>query len=220
MHRPSNAGSTLGRAFILFAGLIGAATAAMAQGTPTHVPPAKPASPERPGSLSVDAEAAALRDFSARLDRYLDMRARLVRTLKPLSSASGGTELAARQEALAAAIIAARAGARRGDLIPTLVAQRITAIVRDDFSRRTPAAKVGLAEHVPAQTGAALVNTVYPASEPLSPMPPLLLAKLPKLPDNLQYRFAARDVVIIDADVEVVADYIAGVLPPSQGLKP
>jgi hypothetical protein len=51
-------------------------------------------------------------------------------------------------------------------------------------------------------------------------MPPLLLAKLPKLPENLQYRFAGRDVVLIDADVEVVADYIAGVLPPHQGSKP
>jgi hypothetical protein len=44
-------------------------------------------------------------------------------------------------------------------------------------------------------------------------MPPLLLGKLPKLPDNLQYRFVARDVVILDGDVQVVIDYIPGVLP-------
>ena len=45
-------------------------------------------------------------------------------------------------------------------------------------------------------------------------MPPLLLRELPRLPDNLQYRFFGRHVVLLDGDTQLIVDYIANVLPP------
>ncbi len=44
-------------------------------------------------------------------------------------------------------------------------------------------------------------------------MPPLLLSKLPQLPDNLQYRFFGRHLVILDGDTQIIIDYVANVLP-------
>ena len=45
-------------------------------------------------------------------------------------------------------------------------------------------------------------------------MPPLLLSRLPRLPDNLQYRFYGRHVVLLDGDLQIIVDYIPNVLPP------
>lgn len=61
------------------------------------------------------------------------------------------------------------------------------------------------------------INMAFPATKALPTVPPLLLARLPKLPDNLQYRFYDRHVVILDGDVQTVADYVLNVLPPLAG---
>jgi hypothetical protein len=44
-------------------------------------------------------------------------------------------------------------------------------------------------------------------------VPPLLLASLPRLPDNLQYRFFGRHMVLLDGDTELVIDYVRNALP-------
>jgi hypothetical protein len=179
---------------------------AMAQ-TPAVGPPSSN------GKDSVNAQAASLQEFQARLDRYLDLRSNLSNKLKPLSSAPSAVELEKRQEALAAAVKRARVNAKRGDLVPGPVARLIATIVRDDFKRRNPAAKMGVFEEVPATRGVSLINKAYPADEAMPTVPPLLLMNLPKLPDNLQYRFVGRDVVILDGDLQVVVDYVPSVLP-------
>jgi hypothetical protein len=37
---------------------------------------------------------------------------------------------------------------------------------------------------------------------------------LPGLPDNLQYRFYGRHLVILDGDLQIITDYVSNVLPP------
>jgi hypothetical protein len=162
----------------------------------------------------VNAQAAALQEFQTRLDAYLKLRSQLAGRLKPLSQTPSAVELAGRQEAQAASMKAARVHAKQGDLIPPLVAQLIVKTVREDFQRRNPTAKMGVFEEVPAVKGASLINKTYPADAALPTVPALLLQNLPRLPDNLQYRFVGRDVVILDGDLQVVIDYIARVLPP------
>ena len=58
------------------------------------------------------------------------------------------------------------------------------------------------------------VNKVYPPGDAMPTVPPLLLKNVPKLPDNLQYRFFGRSIVILDGDLQLIADVIPGVLPP------
>ena len=199
--------TALRRALFVIAGATVMAGIAAAQGRP----PAPAAHGAGKGSES--AEAAALQEFESRLGAYLTLRAALARKLGPLAPTADAAQLAARQEGLATAIKAARAAATRGDLILPLAAQVIAREVRADFKRRNPTARMGVFRELPASRGASLINRTYPASDALPTMPPLLLGKLPKLPDNLQYRFAGRDVVILDGDVQVVIDYIPGVLP-------
>lgn len=157
-------------------------------------------------------DAASLAGFQARMDAYLELRASLSGKLKSLSVTTESAELTARQESLAVAMRTARKDARQGDLIPPDAARRITSIVRADFKRRRAAAEKATLKEVPNLRP--VINKVYPAPEALPTMPPLLLNSLPRLPDNLQYRYYGRSVVLLDGDLEIIVDYIPDVLPP------
>jgi hypothetical protein len=160
-----------------------------------------------------NAQAAAQQDFQKRLDAYLALREAFSKKLKPLSPTADAAELTARQEALAAALQTTREHAKQGDLIPKLVAVQIAETVVADYQRRNATAKRGELQEVPVAARPA-INRTYPAQAALPTVPPLLLANLPRLPDNLQYRFYGRHVVILDGDVQIIVDYIANVLPP------
>lgn len=150
--------------------------------------------------------------FRRNLEAYLALREELAERLEPLEPTGDAAELAARQSSLAAAIREARRDAKRGDLIPEPVAEAIRAVVAADYRHRDPEARKGTVEDVPTDMVLS-VNRIYPPDAALSTVPPLLLAKLPLLPDNLQYRFVDRHVVILDGDTQIVLDYISDVLP-------
>lgn len=154
-----------------------------------------------------------VREFERRLQAYLDMRAALARQLGPLTPTADPEELASRQAALAGALPAARATARPGDLVPPPVAIPIQRAVLADVQRRTAAAERAVFDEIPNAPRPA-VNRPYPSDAALSTVPPLLLANLPRLPGNLQYRFYERDVVILDGDVQLIVDVILNALPP------
>lgn len=164
-------------------------------------------------SPDANPQAVALAEFQRRLQGYVDLRADLARRLKPLSPTADSAELAARQDTLAAAIKEVRKGAKPGDMIPTRVAGQIRNVIDTDFRRRNPDARRALFEEIPEGVRPA-VNAAMPDTSALATVPPLLLNQLPRLPDNLQYRFMARHVVLLDGDTRVIIDFIRNVLPP------
>ena len=160
----------------------------------------------------VNPQAEALHEFSKRLEAYLQLRKDLGKKLEPLAPTASASDLQARQQSLAAGLQNARAGAKPGDLIPSAVQLQIRETVQADFRRRAPANKRASLEEVP--TGPLPgINKTYPEQAALPTVPPLLLASLPRLPDNLQYRFFGRHMVILDGDVEIVIDYVQNALP-------
>jgi hypothetical protein len=44
-------------------------------------------------------------------------------------------------------------------------------------------------------------------------MPPQVLAMLPKLPDDLEYRFIGNRLILLDVHAHTIADYIENALP-------
>ena len=170
------------------------------------------AQPQKPASQA-DLPAAALKDFQQRLKGYMDLRADLTRKLKPLSPTASASELAARQESLAAALRQTRKTAKQGDLIPTPVASQLRTVVRTDLQNRSAESRQAAFSEV-ANATAPIINRTYPANAALPTMPPLLLAKLPMLPHNLQYRFLGRHLLLLDGDTQLILDYVSNVLPP------
>jgi hypothetical protein len=57
------------------------------------------------------------------------------------------------------------------------------------------------------------VNASYPSGAPLSTVPPTVLLKLPKLPKQLQYRFAGLDLVLHDPDANLIVDFLPRAIP-------
>lgn len=157
--------------------------------------------------------APALKEFQQRLQAYLALRAELGKKLAPLSITPSAPELAARQTALATALRTARAGATQGNLIPPAVQAEIARRVQADFRRRSEETEDAALQEVPKRPRP-VINRVYPPDEALATVPPLLLGELPQLPDNLQYRFYGRHVVILDGDVQIIIDYVPDALPP------
>ena len=158
-------------------------------------------------------QATALAEFQSRLQGYIDLRAKLAGKLKPLSPTAESAELAARQDTLAAALRDARKTAKPGDMIPTLVADQIRKTVAEDFRHRNPDTKRAVFTEVPEGVRP-VVNKKMPDTEALATVPPLLLNSLPRLPDNLQYRFMGRHIVLLDGDTRIIIDYILNGLPP------
>ena len=202
----------LGAAVVLLA-LTLAAVWITAQAGKPGTPAQKPAARAQNPTVQSDEQTAALKEFDKRLNAYVDVRADLAKKLKPLSPTPSAAELTSRQESLAAALRQARAMAKQGDLIPTPVAGQLRKVVQADFQQRKPDARNAAFSEI-ADAGTPVINRTYPAKAALPTVPPLLLAKLPVLPDNLQYRFIDRHLVILDGDTQLIIDYVSNVLPP------
>jgi hypothetical protein len=57
------------------------------------------------------------------------------------------------------------------------------------------------------------INGTYPKSAPKSTMPPSLLARFPQLPEELEYRFIGRTLVLLDTAANIIVDYAIQVGP-------
>ena len=166
------------------------------------------AAAQRRTNAVADAQA----EFQHRLQNYIKLRQELAGKLKPLSPTASAAEISARQETLAAALRDVRKDARPGDVIPAAAAVEIKRIIAADFSRRKPRTKRAVFDEVPANVQP-MINKTLPDTAALATVPPLLLNELPRLPDNLQYRFVGNAVVLLDGDTRLIVDYITNVIP-------
>ena len=55
-----------------------------------------------------------------------------------------------------------------------------------------------------------MVNGRYPDEVPVSTMPPQILATLPRLPEELEYRFIQTDMILFDPHAHLIADFMVG----------
>jgi hypothetical protein len=52
------------------------------------------------------------------------------------------------------------------------------------------------------------VNDRYPDTVPMATMPPDVLAALPKLPDDIQYRFVGNRLILFDVQSHLIVDFV------------
>jgi len=58
------------------------------------------------------------------------------------------------------------------------------------------------------------INGSYPEGKPFSTMPPSILAILPTLPDDIEYRFLGRHLILLDTEASVILDRIPYAIQP------
>ncbi len=169
-----------------------------------------------PGGLPASARAetpadqAVLAEFVKRASRYVELRAQAAAGVPPLEESSSPEKIRVREQALAAAIRARRPGAAPGDVFGAARAP-IVGIVRGDWRQRNRAERSALAAETP-DVAAPEVNAAYPAQLELATFPPELLEALPRLPKELEYRFAGPHLILHDAEANLVVDVAPDVL--------
>jgi hypothetical protein len=130
--------------------------------------------------------------FEARLEAYVALRTQLE------------TSLQARGRALAERIRTARAEAKQGDLLTPALSVEIRKSLRRELNAHVW--KVIMDDNpgeLPSQ-----VNDEYREGQPLSTMPSNMLAALPKLPRDIEYRFIERHLVLLDTRAKIILDRI------------
>lgn len=159
--------------------------------------------------LRVNRTAALFKEFDDRVQNYVKLQKQKESALPALKNTSDPAEIEARRKTLAAAIQAARRHAVPGDIFFSAVKPEFLKILRGELkgpgSRTTRAA---IQEDKPNQI-ALRVNRVYPETAPLSTVPPMVLLNLPPLPEQLEYRFVNRHLVLRDAKANLIVDYMA-----------
>jgi hypothetical protein len=177
---------------------------------PQQKPP--PAQPTTVGPASAS-DAKAVADFQARLKVYADLHNTLEKTLPALPKETNPTVIDKHERALEALLKEHRKTAKRGDIfgpeMEALIRRTLTQIFRGAEGAKL---KSTIMDENPSVLKLA-VNARYPDEIPLSTMPPQVLAMLPKLPEELEYRFIGHRLILLDLHSHTVADYIENVLP-------
>ncbi len=166
----------------------------------------------RPAATS-PSDAQALAAFNARLNEYTALHEKLDRTLPPLSNQTDSKARGEHQQAIMLLMTEHRRGAKPGDLFTPEGERVIRRLLAQVFSGPEGAKlKSSIMDENQVVVKLA-VNGRYPDEVPVSTMPPQVLAVLPKLPRNLEFRFMGARLVLLDVHAHTVADYIENVLP-------
>ena len=150
-------------------------------------------------------------ELTKRIDAYLALHRRVAATLPPRKETDDPARLVERRKALAAGIRTARPGARQGAIFTAAVEADFRRIIRADITARQPDDRAAMRKEVPRLPIA--VNEEYPEHAPLATVPAMLLAHLPRLPEELEYRFFDRHLILLDVDANLIVDYIPDALP-------
>jgi hypothetical protein len=167
---------------------------------------------ESPVMLTTSEEQA-VEGFKARLKEYMKVHRKLEATLPKHWKHPTPGQIDENQRALGALIKAARAGAKQGDFltpdIEALVRRTLKAVLSGPDGKSIKALIMDENPGVPNLA----VNDRYPDAIPLSTMPPGVLKPLPKLEEDLEYRFVGKRLVLMDAEARIIIDFTDDVLP-------
>ena len=109
----------------------------------------------------------------------------------------------------------ARQDAKPGDIFTPAAAKQFRRIISADLNKRSDADAEAVVEEIPDKLRLR-VNEAYPDGAPLATMPPKLLLRLPRLPEEVEYRFLGRHLILRDVGANVIVDFIYNVLPPDK----
>ena len=143
-------------------------------------------------------------EFSARVSRYFELRQTLQKGERALVVSDDPAEIRRARRTLAKRIQAARRLARQGDIFTPPVAAAFKSAL---LLEMTPAMWAAVMDDNPGEFSHD-INGIYPGGKPFSTVPGQILAALPSLPDDIQYRFVGRHLVLFDVRAGVIVDRI------------
>jgi len=178
-------------------------TKAAVPGTGTSAPPTQP----------VNDDAKALAAFLDRVNQYVAVHQKLENTLPKLSKDSTPQQVDGHQRALSKLIQDARKDSKQGEIFTPESQMVIKKLIAKVFSGPDgPGLKASVMDENPGVPNLK-VNARYPDEIPVSTIPPQLLEGLPKLPEEIEYRFVGNDLILMDTHAHIIADFIPNTFP-------
>ena len=176
--------------------------------SPAQAPPTK----RVVGPLS-EADAQALATMNDRLKAYLDVHEKLEEGLPKLPKDASPQQIDDHQRLFEGKMRDARKNAKRGEIFTPEAEAVIKRLLEQVFTQEGGRELMeAILDEYP--TGVKLVvNGRYPDTVPVSTVPPDILQALPKLTEDLEYRFIGRNMILLDSHAHVIADYIPEALP-------
>jgi hypothetical protein len=158
----------------------------------------------------VNPQALAIQEFADRIRDYVALQHSMEASLKPTPTDSPA-ESDVRQKALAQAIRLARQTAKRGDMFG-VAGDMFREIIRQDARERSVRDIYAAMQEVPRQPPLK-VNVAYPERAALATVPPLILNRLPTLPEGIEFRFMGRELILRDTKANLIVDFIHEAVP-------
>jgi len=162
---------------------------------------------------AVNQDAQILAALDKRLKDYAAFHEKLHSTLPPLSNDATPADIDKNQRALGALVQKARRNADRGDIFgPTARAMIRRILARALTGPDGAKLRASIMDENPGPLKIR-VNSRYPDAAPRSSVPPQILQLLPKLPEDLDYRFIGDRLLLVDLHAHIVVDFIESALP-------
>jgi hypothetical protein len=160
----------------------------------------------------VNATAEMMMAFRKRVDEYLKLRNEITKTIPEVKETGDPVKISSREKALGQAIAAARKSAKPGDIFGRDTSPLFIKILAADWNTRKPADRKAVFIELPKGTHVN-INQPYPTTLPLLTVPANLLANLPMLPEELEYRLVGRHLLLRDRDANLIIDILFNALP-------
>jgi hypothetical protein len=158
-------------------------------------------------------------EFLEEVQEYIEHRRKAREELPKLKDKAEPEDVTAYAKGLADNIRARRRGAKQGDVFTPKLARGFKRIFARELARSGHDRKVVLTEGNPTGDEERLaapkvvVNGQYIPAAPLSTVPPTLLLALPTLPEEVEYRFVGRALILRDTVANLIVDFIPNAVP-------
>jgi len=151
-----------------------------------------------------------IQDFKQRLDHYVMLQRKVAKDSLPLQDTKDPAKISAAQDVLAEKIRAIRKNAMPGDIFTPQVRAKFRQLMYPEVTGTTGTKTkevIGGDEADEVPNVAMKVNAKYGA-QPLPTVPPNILANLPRLPEDVEYRIIGKDLILRDVDANIIVDFI------------
>lgn len=159
------------------------------------------------------ADTQAVAEFHKRVHEYVALHKKVEDGVKAIPTRATPEQIDVVLDQLSHGISTARAGAKVGDVFEPAMQVWVRRTLERVF--RAPDGKqlrASILDENPI--GASVrVNGPYPDAIPLSTMPPKVLEALPKLPEELEFRFVGERLILFDHHAHLIVDYVDRALP-------
>lgn len=155
--------------------------------------------------------------FQKNVNAYLKVHQEQEKKVPALKPGATAKDINDHKSAFGKALRSARADAKQGDIFGTSAPAFQALLARELKGPENSSLRKAVKDENPAKKLAGPIeihiNETYPSSLPLSTMPPALLAGLPRIPLDLEYRVMGRVLILHDRDADMIVDFLPEATP-------